>query len=104
MQRDSMDSSKQLFSLIAESDHPFPGPRMIARYYLKEISDSTFKKEWTSLYSNDPWYYYYFAQRAKISGDDSLARSYLYELKDDLSKKGWNYFKVIKILNNYSRW
>jgi serine/threonine protein kinase len=104
MQKDSMSSSKKLFSLIAEGNQPFPVPRMIARYYLEEISDSIFKKQWSTLLPNNSWYFYYFAQKAQGSGNDSLAKSYLYELKDKLTKREWNYFKVIKILNNYSRW
>ena len=104
MQKDSAGRSKQLFSLINESEHPFPAPRMIARYYLGEIADSIFQEEWTSLFPENPWYFYYFAQKTHMSGDDTLARSYLYKLKDSLTKREWNYFKVIKILDNYSRW
>ncbi len=104
LQRDSIIASREVFANVNNDIHPFPLPRTIAQWYLDQISIETFYKEWSSLCPKNQWYLYYIAQKDHIKGDDESAKSELLKLRENVSKKEWNYFRVFKILNNYSRW
>ncbi|MDO5577049.1 MAG: tetratricopeptide repeat protein, partial [Fibrobacter sp.] len=102
--RDSSQYGDSLFSLVVSGEHPFPGPRLIAQFYLGQITESTFKTEWNRLFPDSRLYLYYFARKAVFKDESVVATLYLKEFRNNLSKKSWDYFRTIKILNNLNRW
>lgn len=102
--RDSSQYGDSLFSLVVSGEHPFPGPRLIAQFYLGQITESTFKTEWNRLFPGSRLYLYYFARKAVFRDESVVATLYLKEFRNNLSKKSWDYFRTIKILNNLNRW
>jgi serine/threonine protein kinase/tetratricopeptide (TPR) repeat protein len=79
--RDSSLSWVKQFEAIAQGDHPFPVPRLIARFYLSEINESQFKTAWNRLYPDDFSYLYYFARKAMFKHEEVVARIYLQDFK-----------------------
>ncbi len=104
LQKNSLSESNSVFSVINNGDHPFPIPRLIAQYFLGSISTDYFENEWKKLLPENPWYFYYLARREHLSGNEQAALKSLKQLRNELSKKEWNYFRVLKFINNYSRW
>lgn len=102
--RDSSHKSDSLFDFVAKADHPFPIPRLIAKFYIGQISESTFKTEWNRFYPDNRFYLYHFARKAIFKDELVVATLYLKDLRNNLSSRSWTYFRVFKILNNLNRW
>lgn len=96
--------SVPLFRKIVESPHPFPLPRLVANYYLGNISEQEFKEKWLFLYPSDPNYLYYTARKYSLQGNRRAASNHLQRLKAKLPPSSWSYFRVIKILHDINRW
>nr|MCU0608811.1 protein kinase [Chitinispirillaceae bacterium] len=54
--RDSATDFSAYFRQVRDGSHPFPLPRLIARFYLGELSEEEFTKEWKKLCPNDHTY------------------------------------------------
>jgi serine/threonine protein kinase/tetratricopeptide (TPR) repeat protein len=102
--RDSSVNFTKQFEPIVKGDHPFPLPRLIARFYLGEINESQFKSAWNRLRPDDYSYLYYFARKAMFKREEVVARIYLQDFKDNIANESWDYVKTVKALNNLKRW
>ncbi|MBN1576617.1 MAG: protein kinase [Chitinispirillaceae bacterium] len=97
-QRDS------LLQTVITGAHPFPLPRLIARYYLGIIRETEFKGQWEKFFPGDRGYLFYLARKAAVNKEQVIAGIYLNELKRSLPKQRWDYFRAIKIINNLENW
>ncbi|HON09740.1 MAG TPA: protein kinase [Chitinispirillaceae bacterium] len=102
--RDSTQSGDTYLKEAAHGPHPFPKPRLIARYYLGEISEEEFRVGWSELYPNDKMLLYHIARKEISQGEKRAAQNYLSNLKLSLSTESWEYLRVYKILNYLGRW
>jgi serine/threonine protein kinase/tetratricopeptide (TPR) repeat protein len=102
--RDSLDISRKILMDVYTSPNPFPEPRLIAGFYLGEISESQFISQWDLLYPGDRYYLYYLARKANLMDKTEVSLGYLEELKKNMPVHSFRYFKVLKIINNMSRW
>ena len=102
--RDTTQSYAKYFTAIAHGAHPFPVPRLIARFYLGEINESQFKTAWNRLFPDDFSYLYYFARKAMFKNEEVVARIYLQDFKENISTESWNYSLTVKALNNLKKW
>lgn len=93
-----------LLRAVVSESHPFPVPRLIARYYLDQIRDSEFKEQWEQLFPDDRSYLLIFARKAVFNNEKVVAALYLNDLKRNLPVQRWNYFRVLKIRANLDRW
>ncbi|MDG5814113.1 serine/threonine-protein kinase [Chitinispirillales bacterium ANBcel5] len=102
--REAKTLNLPIFRDVIDSHHPFPLPRLIAKYYLDEISESGFIRHWNHLQPQNPNYLFHVAFKASIQGNTRLAQAHLYRLGNRLSPRSWEYFKVLRIQNNFDRW
>lgn len=102
--RDSSQTSRAILREIISGPHPFPIPRLTAKYLLGELSASQFKYQWSAVYPDDRYYLYFIAWKANLENQSAEAAVYLDELKRSLNVRTWRYFQTIQILNNMSRW
>jgi serine/threonine protein kinase/tetratricopeptide (TPR) repeat protein len=102
--RDSPQNSQKYFETVARGTHPFPLPRLIARFYLGEVNESQFKAQWNRLYPEDYSYLYYFARKAMFKKEEVVARIYLQDLKQNVPAESWNYIIACKVINNLKKW
>jgi serine/threonine protein kinase/tetratricopeptide (TPR) repeat protein len=104
----SRDSSQQnyakYFETVAKGQHPFPLPRLIARFYLGEVNESQFKALWNLLCDEDYSYLFYFARKAMFKKEEVVARIYLEDLRHNAPPLSWNNFKAMKAINNLRHW
>ena len=84
------ENPTEIFQSIRNGSHPFPLPRLIARYYLDELSVEAFGANWQKLKGHaDTWYRYHVAQRALIEQDSAAAHSLLSALRKEYSNNFW---------------
>ncbi|MBN1308149.1 MAG: tetratricopeptide repeat protein, partial [Chitinispirillaceae bacterium] len=102
--RKNLRQRDSLLQTIADGAHPFPLPRLIARFYLGVIPETDFKEKWEKAFPGDRGYLFYLARKAAINKEQVVARIYLNELKRSLPKHRWDYFRAIKIINNLENW
>ncbi|MBN1758473.1 MAG: protein kinase [Chitinispirillaceae bacterium] len=98
VQRDSILRS------VITGHHPFPVPRLIARFYVDSLRENEFKERWERFFPGDRSYLFYFARKAIMNNEQVVAGIYLNDLRRKLTKQRWDYFKVIKIINNIENW
>ncbi len=104
MMSDPEQAGLTYFKEVAHRPHPFPRPRLIAKYYLGEIGEEEFRISWRELFPGDNMFLYHIARKEYFSGEKRLGKNYLSDLKLSLSSRTWDYFRIIKILNNLQRW
>jgi tetratricopeptide (TPR) repeat protein len=102
--RDTTASTTKYFEEVATGMHPFPLPRLIARFYLEQISEAQFKAAWNTLFPGDFLYLYYCARKAMFKKETVVARIYLNDLKKNVSQLSWDYFLACKVFNNLDKW
>jgi tetratricopeptide (TPR) repeat protein len=101
---DSTPNTSNYFEEVARGVHPFPVPRLIARFYLGQINEAQFKAAWNSLFPGDYLYLYYFARKAMFTKEKVVARIYLDDLKKSVSQQSWSYYLACKVYNNLEKW
>lgn len=84
--------------------HPFPLPRLIAKFYTGQLCEADFVAAYESLHPGDPLHLYHLARNAALQGNLQSAQSRLLTLKSQLPQHSWHYFRVLKILGNISKW
>ncbi len=104
MGRKNVRQRDSLLSTVVSEPHPFPVPRLIARFYLGEIRENEFKEKWDRFFPKDRTYLFYLARKAAINKEQIIAGLFLNELKRSLPKQRWDYFKAMKIINNLENW
>ncbi|MBN1128664.1 MAG: protein kinase [Chitinispirillaceae bacterium] len=102
--RDSPQNYIRYFETVARGGHPFPLPRLIARFYLGEVNESRFKAVWNQLYPNDYSYLFYFARKAMFTKEEVVARIYLEDLKQNVSPQSWQYLVALKAVTHLKKW
>jgi serine/threonine protein kinase/tetratricopeptide (TPR) repeat protein len=102
--RDSARSGAPYFEEVARGDHPFPLPRLVARFYSGEVSEGRFKAAWNLLYPDDYSYLLYCARKAMFNQEEVVARIYLQDLKENVSSESWNYLVANRAINNLKKW
>jgi serine/threonine protein kinase/tetratricopeptide (TPR) repeat protein len=103
--RDSLQQAySKYFESVARGQHPFPLPRLIARFYLGEVNESQFKAVWDILYPDDFSYLFYFARKAMFKKEEVVARIYLDDLRHNVAPLSWNNLLALKAINNLRRW
>lgn len=102
--RDSLKNYMKYFEAVARGAHPFPLPRLIARFYLGEMNENQFKAAWNILYPDDYTYLYYFARKAMFEQEEVVARIYLQDLTENVPSESWYYMVAIKAMNNLKKW
>ncbi|MBN2037836.1 MAG: protein kinase [Chitinispirillaceae bacterium] len=100
--RDSLHP--RYFEMAARDPHPFPLPRLIARFYLGEINESQFKAVWKRFFNEDYSYLFYFARKALIKREEVVARIYLEDLRQIVPVQSWNYMVAVKAINHLRKW
>jgi len=83
---------------VIGAPHPFPLPRLIAGFYLWNLTERQFLDQWNALRPADSWYLYYFAKRAMFEGESVVARLYLQKLKDMTAPASWEYIRLYQML------
>jgi serine/threonine protein kinase/tetratricopeptide (TPR) repeat protein len=101
---DSVQNFAHYFREVAGGDHPFPLPRLIARFYLGEVSESRFKAAWDILVPGDFFYLYYCARKAMFKQENVVAGIYLQECIQNLPSESWNYIMANRAMNNLKKW
>jgi len=94
------DFAHTAFEDIVYGVHPYPLPRMIARYYLGDLAENDFLDNWDYFYPNDKTYLHFFAQKAVLEKEYIVAQIYLHELKQFLPQSSWRYAQVYKMQND----
>jgi tetratricopeptide (TPR) repeat protein len=102
--RDSVQHYSSYFEAVVEGEHPFPLPRLIAKFYLGEVNESQFKTAWDLYCSDDFMYLYYCARRAMFGQEEVVARIYLQDCIDNLPPESWNYIMANRAMNNMKKW
>jgi tetratricopeptide (TPR) repeat protein len=102
--RDSARHYASHFEAVVEGAHPFPLPRLIARFYLGEVNESQFKAEWDLHCPDDFMCLYYCARKAKFTREEVVARIYLQDCIDNLPPESWNYILANRAMNNFKKW
>jgi serine/threonine protein kinase/tetratricopeptide (TPR) repeat protein len=102
--RDSAQNNQKYFETVARGAHPYPQPRLIARFYLGEVNESQFKADWNRLYPDDYSYLYYFARKAMFKKEEVVARIYLQDLKQNVPQESWSYLVASKVIFNLKKW
>jgi hypothetical protein len=98
------ESADSIFADVVNAPHPFPLPRLIARYYLGAIPEPQFLEQWNVLLPGDKYYLYHIARKAIMDREMPVARIYLNEFKQYLAPSSWRYMQIYQILNNLDRW
>lgn len=101
---DTSSNKVKYFEEVAKGMHPFPLPRLIARFYLGQINESQFRTSWNTLFPGDYLYLYYFARKAMFKKETVVARIYLEDLKNNVSQMSWDYYLACKVYNNLAKW
>jgi tetratricopeptide (TPR) repeat protein len=102
--RDSTRNFEKYFETVVQAGHPFPLPRLIARFYLGEADESQFKAAWNRFYHDDFQYLYYCARKAMFRNEEVVARIYLQELIQNLPSESWNFIMASRAMNNLKKW
>jgi serine/threonine protein kinase len=102
--RDSTQNYAHYFETVIRGDHPFPLPRLIARFYLGEVNESQFKTAWNLLSPDDFQYLYYCARKAMFKKEEVVAHIYLQDLIQNLPSESWNYIVANRAMNNLKKW
>ena len=102
--RKSRDQRDSLLRIVISEPHPFPVPRLIARFYLGDVRENDFKGKWETFFPGDETYLFYLARKAAMNKEQVIAGLFLNELKRSLPKHRWDYFRVLKIINNLENW
>ncbi|MBN2188429.1 MAG: protein kinase [Chitinispirillaceae bacterium] len=102
--RDSARHFASYFEAVVEGGHPFPLPRLIARFFLGEVNESRFKAAWDLYSPGDFMYLYYCARKAKFGNEEVVARIYLQDCIANLPHESWNYIVANRALNNFRKW
>ena len=102
---DSVQRRQDHFTAVARGGHPFPLFRLMARYYLNELSDNSFRAEWEPLRSAaDYTYLFCFARKALFSKNEPSAAAILQTLKGRVAPQSWDYITASRALNNLKKW
>jgi serine/threonine protein kinase/tetratricopeptide (TPR) repeat protein len=102
--RDSMQHYTRYFDAVVEGEHPFPFPRIIAKFYLGEANESQFKAAWNRYFPDDIMYLYCCARKAMFGHEDVVAHIYLQDCVDNLPSESWNFMVASKAMNNLKKW
>jgi serine/threonine protein kinase/tetratricopeptide (TPR) repeat protein len=102
--RDSAQNYAHYFEAVARGEHPFPLPRLIARFYLGEVNESQFKTVWNLLCPDDFQYLCYCARKAMLKKEEVVARIYLQDLIRNIPSESWNYIMASRAMNNLKKW
>ncbi len=102
--RDSLQNGMKYFEAVVRGAHPFPIPRLIARFYLGEVNENQFRAAWNLLCPDDHTYLYYFARKAMFKQEEVVARIYLQDLKQNVPSESWYYMVANRAMNNLKKW
>jgi serine/threonine protein kinase/tetratricopeptide (TPR) repeat protein len=102
--RDSAQHYARYFEAVVVGEHPFPLPRLIAKFYLGEVNESQFKAAWNLYCPDDFMYLYYCARKAMFEHEEVVARIYLQECIENLPSESWNFILANRAMNNLKKW
>lgn len=102
--RDSAQNYSRYFEAVVVGEHPFPLPRLIARFYLGEVNESQFKAAWNLLCPDDFMYLYYCARKAMFAKEEVVAHIYLQDCIENLPSESWNFIMANRAMNNLKKW
>lgn len=103
--RVSIDENRQtIFDDVIEADHPFPEPRLVARFFAGELAENQFTVRWAQLHPDDKEYLLHIARRALINNEPVVARVYLQEYRLFLPYSSWQYARVQRVINEISKY
>jgi len=92
------DDRQSIVQEIIAGPHPFPGPRLIARYYKGEISSDDFQQAWGRLYPGSGDYRFYQATKTAIDGPALKALADLEKLRKDAGRDAWNTMRIKRLM------
>ena len=84
------ESADSIFVDVARSGHPFPLPRLIARFYAGNVSEAQFLAQWQRLRPGDNFYLFYCAQRALLHREKVVANVYVQKLVQSVQPETWD--------------
>ena len=93
-----------LLQTVIMGEHPFPLPRLVARFYLDSIRESDFREQWSKIAPDDRSYLFYLARKAIMNNEHIVAAIYLNDLRRNIPRLRWEYFKATRMLNNKNNW
>jgi len=80
-----------VFLSVAQPGHPFPLSRLIARFYLDDLKDDEFEREYCRLIPDCPRRFYYRARKAMMKEENRTAVRLLDEYLKYLAPDSWEY-------------
>jgi tetratricopeptide (TPR) repeat protein len=97
------ESAESIFAEVDSADQPFAVPRLIARYYAGQVSETAFTDAWHFYYPEDWYYLYHMARKAIMKGEKVIAEIYLNQLLQSLPSGSMRYVQVYQMVNNLDK-
>jgi serine/threonine protein kinase len=88
------------FEDVVNATHPFPLPRLIARYYLGSVAENQFMDRWTLLQPQDRSFLELFARKALMDKEPVVANIYLQEYHHGLNQDSWEAMQIYRLIND----
>ncbi len=97
----SAQVAQRIYREVARASHPFPGPRLIARYYIDSVDNHEFSRMYRALwFEHESGYYYHMGNKACLDTLKEDARRYYraYQQKV-LQKNTWEFLQMEQLLS-----
>jgi serine/threonine protein kinase/tetratricopeptide (TPR) repeat protein len=91
----------RVFEEVVHTPHPFPKPRLIARYYLDKMPADSFVMAYNRLWpARNHQHYYYMAQKACIDRQwDRAAAFYRAYQRNYCQYRSWEYLRIEELIS-----